>query len=171
MVFQLKVQDMLQKYWELYLSTIRYHWVLRSLTSSVGGGIFFLLLDESHFYFPQNFSRIILIIEISNEILALFVRNFSIDLLMEHIVDFISIFVRHFGFDMHFEEITDSRFELGLDEPKFLINFISEYLAKHSYVIVLGWVLLYAGYDIVGGLKGQTLRGKGCTLRPYFWLR
>ena len=57
---------------------------------------------------------------------------------MEHIVDFISIFVRHFGFDMHFEEITDSRFELGLDEPKFLINFISEYLAKHSYVIVLG---------------------------------
>jgi len=127
---------MLQKYRKLYLSTPCKCRVFSGRTPPIGSWILFLLFNEGHLYFPQYFSRVILIVEISYEIFALLIGDLPIDFFGKHVVDFVGIFVGHFGFDVHFEEVVDSGFEFGLNESKFLVYFIPQYFPKHRNVVV-----------------------------------
>lgn len=153
MIFQLKIEDILQKDAKLYLPFTNYAWIISCCTSSVWRGIFLLSFFESSFQFLQNLSRILFVIEIPYKILTLLVSNLSIDLLIEHIIDFIVTFIGQFGFDVHFEEICYSCFEFRLHKSKLFIDLVSQYLAKYSNVIVLRRIFLDTWNYVVSSLQ------------------
>jgi hypothetical protein len=153
MIFQLKIEHILQKNAKVYLPFTNYGWIISCCTSPVWRGIFLLPFDESSFQFLQNLSRVLFVIEIPYKILTLLVCNLSIDLLVEHIIDFDVTFIRQFGFYVHFEEIYYSCFKLRLHKPKLLIDLVSQYLAKYSNVIVLRRIFLDTWNYIVSSLQ------------------
>lgn len=113
------------------------------LPPSVAALLLFLV-RETALKFPQDFGRVGLIVEVSDEVLAFIVRDFSVDAFAHGFVDFHCVFVGHLGLDVHFEEVVDGGLEFCLDVPELLVYFIPEYFSEDGDVVVLGGVLLDA---------------------------
>ena len=94
MVSELEVQNLLKKDSKLYFPSIGGH---RSvMLSSSRGSLFLLFLSKERFKSSQNLICIDFIVEISNEILALFSCDIAVNSFVNSVVDLYCVFVGHF---------------------------------------------------------------------------
>ena len=100
MVSELEVQNLLEEDRILDFPSIGRHRGI--LLSSSRGRLFLLLLSKERFKSSQNLISIYFVVEISNEILALFSCDISMNPFVDGVIYLHCVFVGHFSFDVHF---------------------------------------------------------------------
>lgn len=103
-----------------------------------------LPVEEEGLKFPEDLCCVKLIVEVANEVLALFVGDLAMQAFVHGFIDFRDVFVGHFGLDVHLEQVMDSGLQLCLHKPKLFIYFVPEDFTKDSDVVVFVGVVLNA---------------------------
>lgn len=169
MVLQLKIKDLLQKDGELYFPSITSRWGI--LSSPDWALITFLPVKKDSFHFPENFSSIEFVVEVSDEILAFLERNFTICSLAQCFVDLVGALIGHFWLYVHLQKVMDGSLQFCLNKSELLIDLVSQDFSKNCHIVVFGRVVLDPWNNVIGCLKSETLNLRLFTLSPYFWLR